>query len=303
MPVAWHSLVVAAACRGVGRGTELEALLHDGAEACVGEWIRPLRHRIGKGVFELHDRIQAVVFEAAGLPPNGGRISDTVHAADNMACRGDRQGLGPRARHPGGRTAAVGNRPNAPGPRRHVPPAARGPAAGRHEDAAQARRGPIPLAASTKRERRRDDRRTPPGREKAGIPCGEDRGRTAARPQGLQIPLHGRGKDHGIGGQIAAHAAAPQGRAEVGGVVLLHAKDATEGARGHLEHAGAKTNRNSGVTGRANRTGGCSAGKTIRKRQNERPDRKRNRRGARPANGRPARGCARRHGPNAKTAR
>ena len=89
MPVAWHSLVVAAACCGVGRGTELEALLHDGAEACVGDWIRPLRHRIGKGVFELHDRIQAVVFEAAGLPPNGGRISDTVHAADNMACRGE----------------------------------------------------------------------------------------------------------------------------------------------------------------------------------------------------------------------
>ena len=33
MPVAWHSLVVAAACCGDGRGTELEALLHDGAEA------------------------------------------------------------------------------------------------------------------------------------------------------------------------------------------------------------------------------------------------------------------------------
>ena len=89
IPVAWHSLVVAAACRADGRGTELEALLHDGAEAYVGDWIRPLRHRIGKGVFELHDRIQAVVFEAAGLPPNGGRISDRVHAADNLACRGE----------------------------------------------------------------------------------------------------------------------------------------------------------------------------------------------------------------------
>lgn len=29
------------------------------------------------------------MFEAAGLPANGGRLSETVHAADNMACRGE----------------------------------------------------------------------------------------------------------------------------------------------------------------------------------------------------------------------
>ena len=79
--MAWHSLVVAAACRAEGRGTELEALLHDGAEAYVGDWIQPLRHRIGKGVFELHDRIQARVLEAAGLPGNGGRIGEAMQGS------------------------------------------------------------------------------------------------------------------------------------------------------------------------------------------------------------------------------
>ena len=158
-------------------------------------------------------------------------------------------------------------------------------ASGKHEAGAKARR-------------QKDAARAGEGRH----PCGEDRGRTAARPQGLQIPLRGRGKDHGIGGQTAAHAVAPQGprrgrRSRTAPREGRH-RGCAWPPRARRREDESRQRRN----GPREPHGRLQCREDDRKRQNERPDRKRNRRGARPANGRPARGCARRHGPNAKTA-
>lgn len=70
--VAQHSTMVAWRVRTTNPGDlelELAALLHDGAEAYVGDVIRPLKRLIGDAYMRLETRVADAVFRAFGLDP------------------------------------------------------------------------------------------------------------------------------------------------------------------------------------------------------------------------------------------
>ena len=85
--VLWHSMMVAELCRYEAPATRLEALLHDGAEAYVGDWISPLKGLTDGTLEKLRDRIQRTVFEAAGLHRNTNALSEPVQKADLLMAR------------------------------------------------------------------------------------------------------------------------------------------------------------------------------------------------------------------------
>lgn len=54
--------------RGYGRKTVLTGLLHDAAEAYLGDMIRPLKHgRLGKPYMKVEEAVEAVIAEVFGL--------------------------------------------------------------------------------------------------------------------------------------------------------------------------------------------------------------------------------------------
>lgn len=85
--VLWHSLAVAELCRHESSGRQLEALLHDGAEAYVGDWISPLYGLVDPRIRELQHAIQETVFRAAGLAGRRAVLSRAVQAADSLMAR------------------------------------------------------------------------------------------------------------------------------------------------------------------------------------------------------------------------
>ena len=87
IPVLWHSLMVMELCADQNRDIRLEALFHDGGETYAGDWIRPLKSLWGDGLARLRERVQETVFEAAGVPRRGAKLSTAVHEADNLMVR------------------------------------------------------------------------------------------------------------------------------------------------------------------------------------------------------------------------
>ncbi len=85
--VLWHSLMVMQLCAAEDRATRLEALFHDGAEAYVGDWVRPLRGVMGDRLVRLRENIQETVFEAAGLRGRSALLSPPVRRADDTMLR------------------------------------------------------------------------------------------------------------------------------------------------------------------------------------------------------------------------
>lgn len=88
--VAQHSVLMV---RMVEPEYQLEALLHDAAEAYIGDMVRPLK--VGDEYFkEVDDRVDAACREAFGLPPE---MSAQVHDADMRICSAEKRDLMPRS--------------------------------------------------------------------------------------------------------------------------------------------------------------------------------------------------------------
>lgn len=88
--VAQHSVLVA---RMVPDRFKLEALLHDGAEAYIGDLVRPVK--VACPDFRTIDHnVDAVVREAFGLPAE---MSAEVHEADMRICTAEKRDLMPRS--------------------------------------------------------------------------------------------------------------------------------------------------------------------------------------------------------------
>jgi len=85
--VAQHSLVTASACRLPA--ARVYALLHDAAEAYIGDLPTPLKlwlEDAGAGIVGLEMQILfAAIFPAFGLTPPGKEIAADVHEADQIA--------------------------------------------------------------------------------------------------------------------------------------------------------------------------------------------------------------------------
>ena len=96
IPVLWHCRMVRQLTAGNGRAVELEALMHDAEEAYIGDWIRPLKHRMSNGLIEMKERIHQVCYDAAGIMP-GTTPTVEVKEADSLMVRyelGSPWGLG-----------------------------------------------------------------------------------------------------------------------------------------------------------------------------------------------------------------
>ena len=85
--VLWHSLMVAAVCENRTREIVLEALMHDAAEAYVGDWIAPLQSAHGPQLTRIRSRIQTACFQAAGLPKTTDKLHPDVKTADSLMLR------------------------------------------------------------------------------------------------------------------------------------------------------------------------------------------------------------------------
>ena len=85
--VLWHSLVVTELCRCESSETRLEALLHDAAEAYVGDWINPLYGMVDDRIQGLKERIQETVFAAGGLEDRSALLSKPVQETDRLMAR------------------------------------------------------------------------------------------------------------------------------------------------------------------------------------------------------------------------
>ena len=90
--VLWHSVMVAQLCRNEECDVELEALLHDAAEAYVGDWINPLHGIVDPRTEGLRERIQETVYEAAGLHGTSARLTPAVEHADRLMARYEAEG-------------------------------------------------------------------------------------------------------------------------------------------------------------------------------------------------------------------
>ena len=85
--VLWHSLMVGALCRTHPKEILLEALMHDAAEAYVGDWIRPLQRAAGPDLRQIRSRIQGVCFQAVGLAKTTDDLHEAVQEADETMLR------------------------------------------------------------------------------------------------------------------------------------------------------------------------------------------------------------------------
>lgn len=99
--VAQHSLLVADIIESQGHGPEIQllALLHDAAEAYVGDLVRPLKHHLRRqacGQLSDYDRVEERVWEAIcdqfELEPE---LPFVVHDADMIALATERRELLP----------------------------------------------------------------------------------------------------------------------------------------------------------------------------------------------------------------
>ena len=85
--VLWHSLIVTELCRHESFETRLEALLHDAAEAYVGDWISPLYGMVDHRIQGLKEYVQETVFAAGGLEGKSAVLSKPVREADLLMAR------------------------------------------------------------------------------------------------------------------------------------------------------------------------------------------------------------------------
>ena len=85
--VLWHSVIVAELCRFDHFNIQLEALLHDAAEAYVGDWISPLYGLVDERTQGLKEHIQETVYAAAGLDGQSAVLTRPVNDADKLMAR------------------------------------------------------------------------------------------------------------------------------------------------------------------------------------------------------------------------
>jgi len=85
--VAQHSVMVSKICSD-HQGWAQAGLLHDAAEAYLGDMLRPLkRQSLGQGYRDAEHRLLAVIFLRFGLDPLwAASLPDVVTAADNWMC-------------------------------------------------------------------------------------------------------------------------------------------------------------------------------------------------------------------------
>ncbi len=84
--VAQHSVLVSL---NVPPRYAKEALLHDAAEAYVGDMVRPMKAMIPQ-FNEIDKRVDSCIRERFGLPP---KMSEEVRQADNVACATEKRDL------------------------------------------------------------------------------------------------------------------------------------------------------------------------------------------------------------------
>ena len=88
--VAQHSLVVA---QLVPRHLRAYGLLHDAHEAFTGDLISPLKALIGEPIRKIERRLDALIYEAAGIAPPTEEIAATIKRADVVALATERRDL------------------------------------------------------------------------------------------------------------------------------------------------------------------------------------------------------------------
>lgn len=81
-------------------GYQIYGLLHDAAEAYVGDVIRPLKNKIRESYKPIELQWEAAIWTAADLPPPDAAFAETIHTADMVMLATERRDLkvfsGPR---------------------------------------------------------------------------------------------------------------------------------------------------------------------------------------------------------------
>ena len=88
--VAQHSLVVA---QLLPRRWRAWGLLHDAHEAFTGDLISPLKALIGEPIRAIERRLDALIYEAAGLSPPDAELAAAIKRADLVALATERRDL------------------------------------------------------------------------------------------------------------------------------------------------------------------------------------------------------------------
>lgn len=94
--VAQHSVMVA---KLLPQRYALRGLLHDGAEAFLGDVSSPLKDRLGEAYRSLERPATAAIFAAFGVPENEG-AAEAVHHADMVALATEKRDLMPEDPNP-----------------------------------------------------------------------------------------------------------------------------------------------------------------------------------------------------------
>lgn len=82
--VGWHSLLVSELCASTSRAAALHGLLHDAAEAYIGDWTQPVKKHATRWLRDLADRIETCCLAASGID-EADATHACVKAADTLA--------------------------------------------------------------------------------------------------------------------------------------------------------------------------------------------------------------------------
>lgn len=94
--VAEHCCAVAAACPDEAK---VYGLLHDAAEAYIGDITRPLKRILGAFIAEIENRVHWAILSAFGVPPPTASVARALAIADDAALLAERRDLLPGAGH------------------------------------------------------------------------------------------------------------------------------------------------------------------------------------------------------------
>ena len=94
--VAEHSITVSGLC---SEDAKVYGLLHDAAEAYIGDLTRPLKRILGARIAEIENGVHSAVLCAFGVPPPTAALARALAMADDAALLAERRDLLPGEGH------------------------------------------------------------------------------------------------------------------------------------------------------------------------------------------------------------